>query len=113
MLGTFQVNIGAVGPLRIDLEVNGADGDIVCDPLAGAWRVRTREFPHWRLSRQPPSNRPPGGPASHEGLRAFLDAVEQGATNTGMREAIIRQHEVGLAADRSCETGAWEDVRPV
>ena len=113
VLGTFQVNIGAVGPLRIDLEVNGADGDIVCDPLAGAWRVRTREFPHWRLSRQPALEPPAGWPGVHECLRAFLDAVEQGATNTGMREAIIRQHEVGLAADRSCETGAWEDVRPV
>ena len=49
VMGTFHVNIAAVGPLRIDLEVNGTDGDIVCDPLAGAWRLRTREFPHWRL----------------------------------------------------------------
>lgn len=110
--GTFQVNIGAVGPLRIDLEINGTDGDIVCDPLAGAWRLRTREFPHWRLARQPAMEPPAGWPGVHECLRAFLDAVEQGATNTGMRDAIIRQHEVGLAADRSCESGAWEDVQP-
>ncbi len=110
--GTFQVNIGAVGPLRIDLEVNGTEGDIVCDPLAGAWRLRTREFPHWRLARQPALEPPAGWPGVHECLRAFLDAVEQGATNTGMRDAIIRQHEVGLAADRSCVSGAWEDVRP-
>lgn len=112
VLGTFQINIGAVGPLRIDLEVNGTDGDVVCDPLAGAWRLRTREFPHWRLSRQSALEPPAGWPGVHECLRAFLDAVEQGATNTGMRDAIIRQHEVGLAADRSCETGRWEDVRP-
>ncbi len=111
VLGTFHVNIGAVGPLRIDLEVNGADGDIVCDPLAGAWRLRTREFPHWRLSHQPALEPPAGWPGVHECLRAFLDAVEQGASSTDMRDAIIRQHEVGLAADRSCETGTWEDVR--
>ncbi len=110
--GTFQVNIGAVGPLRIDLEVNGTEGDIVCDPLAGAWRLRTREFPHWRLARQPALEPPAGWPGVHECLRAFLDAVEQGATNTDMRDTIIRQHEVGLAADRSCVSGAWEDVRP-
>ena len=109
--GTFQVNIGAVGPLRIDLEVNGTEGDIVCDPLAGAWRLRTREFPHWRLARQPALEPPAGWPGVHECLRAFLDAVEQGTTNSGMRDAIIRQHEVGLAADRSCVSGAWEDVR--
>lgn len=111
--GTFQVNIGAVGPLRIDLEVNGTDGDIVCDPLAGVWRLRTREFPHWRLARQPALEPPAGWPGVHECLRAFLDAVEQGTTNDEMRDAIIRQHEVGLAADRSCESGDWEDVRPV
>ncbi len=100
MLGTFQINIGSVGPLRIDLEVNGADGDIVCDPLAGSWRVRTREFPHWRLAREPALEPPAGWPGVHECLRAFLDAVEQGTTSTDMRDAIIRQHEVGLAADR-------------
>ena len=111
VMGTFHVNIAAVGPLRIDLEVNGTDGDIVCDPLAGAWRLRTREFPHWRLSHQPALEPPAGWPGVHECLRAFLDAVEQGAAGTDMRDAIIRQHEVGLAADRSCETGMWEDVR--
>ncbi|MDE2991535.1 MAG: Gfo/Idh/MocA family oxidoreductase [Chloroflexota bacterium] len=111
--GTFQVNIGAVGPLRIDLEVNGTEGDIVCDPLAGAWRLRTREFPHWRLARHPALEPPAGWPGVHECLRAFLDAVEQGTTNNEMRDAIIRQHEVGLAADRSCDSGAWEEVRPV
>ena len=110
--GTFQVNIGAVGPLRIDLEINGTEGDIVCDPLAGAWRLRTRQYPHWRLARQPALEPPAGWPGVHECLCAFLDAVEQGATNTGMRDAIIRQHQVGLAADRSCESGAWEDVQP-
>ena len=112
VLGAFQVNIGAVGPLRIDLEVNGTDGDIVCDPLAGAWRLRTREFPHWRLERQPALEPPAGWPGVHECLRAFLNAVEQGRNDTDLRDAIIRQHEVGLAADRSCETGAWEDIRP-
>ena len=81
----FHVNIAAVGPLRIDLEVNGTDGDIVCDPLAGAWRLRTREFPHWRLSHQPALEPPAGWPGVHECLRAFLDAVEQGASSTHMR----------------------------
>ncbi len=113
VMGTFQVNIGAVGPLRIDVEVNGTDGDIVCDPLAGNWRLRTRELPHWSLARQPALEPPAGWPGVHECLRAFLDAVEQGAASTGMRDAIIRQHQVGLAADRSCESGTWENVREI
>lgn len=110
LLGTFDVNIAAVGSLSIDIEVNGSDGDIACDPLAGTWRLRTRDYPHWRMARDAPLEPVAGWPGVHESIRAFLDSVEQGLPATDARDAILRHHEVGLAVDRSYRTGAWETV---
>ena len=113
VLGTFDINIASVGSLDISVELNGDEGDITCNPLTGTWRLRNREHPSWAVRKAPALEPPAGWPGVHECFRAFLDAVEHGTEDPSTRDALIQQHKVGLAADRSCASGAWENVQAV
>ena len=51
-----------------------------------------------------------GLPGMHECVRAFLDCIESGAEGEAGRHRVARLHRLGLAAERSRDTGTWVEV---
>ena len=49
----------------------------------------------------------------HESVAAFLDAVESGEPTDADAMTVARLHMVGLAAEKSKDTGAWAVVDDV
>ena len=111
--GPFQMNLAAAGDLQTELEVNGADGDVVADLMEGELRVRTRQQPHWRTETVPALQPHAGWPGMHECVRAFLDAVESGETSPTGPETLAAHHLTGLAAEASMDSGGWAAISPV
>ena len=51
-----------------------------------------------------------GLPGMHECVRAFLDCIESGSEGEAGRQRVARLHRLGLAAERSRDTGGWVEV---
>jgi predicted dehydrogenase len=111
--GTFQANLAAAGYLQIELEVNGAGGDVAADLLKGQLRVRTSRHPHWRLESVSALGPEASWPGMHECVRAFLDAVESGEPSQVGPETVAAQHLAGLAAEASMDSGGWAAIPSV
>ncbi len=105
--GEFEAITDGVGPLETSIEVNGSDGDIVADLIAGELRMRTRRSPDWSITEVPALAPRAGWPGMHECIRAFLDAVASGAQSRTGPEVAARHHLAGLAADESIDSGGW------
>ena len=108
--GTFSVNTGAVAGPDMRLAVAGTAGDVRADLLTGELRWRSAASPTWRAETCPPITPVLGLPGMHECVRAFLDCVESGREGAAGRHRIARLHRVGLAAERSRDTGTWAEV---
>ncbi len=105
--GAFEAITDGVGPLETTIEINGSDGDIVADLIAGELRMRTRRSPDWSITEVPALAPRAGWPGMHECIRAFLDAVTSGAQSRSGPEVVARHHLAGLAADESIDRGGW------
>lgn len=105
--GTFEAITDGVGPLETTIEVNGSDGDIVADLIAGELRMRTRRAPDWSITEAPALAPRAGWPGMHECIRAFLDAVVSGAQSRSGPDVVAWHHLAGLAADESIDSGGW------
>ena len=115
--GTFAVNTGAVAGPDMRIAVTGTAGDVRADLLAGTVRWRSAERPAWTTETCAPIEPVVGLPGMRECVRAFLDCIESGAEGEAAegeagRHRVARLHRLGLAAERSRDTGAWEAVEP-
>ncbi len=114
--GTFAVNTGAVSGPDMRIAVTGTAGDVRADLLAGEVRWRSAETPAWTTETWAPIEPILGLPGMHECVRAFLDCIESGAEGRSREEGgagrrrVARLHWLGLAAERSRDTGAWVAV---
>ena len=108
--GTFAVNTGAVAGPDMRLAVTGTAGDVRVDLLAGEVRWRSAAKPAWTTETGPPIEPILGLPGMHECVRAFLDCIESGAEGEAGRHRVVRLHRLGLAAERSRDTGTWVEV---
>lgn len=108
--GTIQANIASVGDLAITIEVNGDDGDITINVLTGELRLRTRSNPEWSIEARHSLKPYADWPGMHESVSAFLTAVESGKETAADAKTVARLHCVGLAADRSKDSGTWETI---
>ena len=120
--GTFAVNTGAVAGPDMRLAVTGTAGDVRVDLLTGQLRWRSAAGPAWTTERWAPIEPIVGLPGMHECVRAFLDCIDpdciesaaEGAAAEGGagRHRVARLHRLGLAAERSRDTGTWAAVEP-
>ena len=108
--GTFAVNTAAVDGLDMRLSISGTKGDIRVDLLSGILRWRNSLSPEWTDEVCAPIRPILGLPGMHECVRAFLDSVESSAEGGAGRQRIARLHRIGLAAERSRDTGVWTKV---
>ena len=108
--GTFSANISAVDGPETQIEVQGRSGDLVVDLFSEELKLRNRADLRWRVERVPARKPWAGWPGMHECLRSFLDAV-QGQGHCLDAITMARLHLVGLAAERSIDTGTWAAVQ--
>jgi predicted dehydrogenase len=108
--GTFAVNTGAVSGPDMRMAVTGTAGDVRVDLLAGGLRWRSADSPAWTIETCPPIEPILGLPGMHECVRAFLDCIESGSEGEAGRQRVGRLHRLGLAAERSRDTGGWVEV---
>ena len=108
--GTFAVNTGAVSGPDMRIAVTGTAGDVRVDLLTGGLRWRSAASPVWTIETCPPIEPVLGLPGMHECVRAFLDCIESGTEGEAGRHRVARLHRVGLAAERSRDTGTWVEV---
>lgn len=108
--GTFAVNTGAVSGPDMRIAVTGTAGDVRVDLLTGGLRRRSADSPAWTIETCPPIEPILGLPGMHECVRAFLDCIESGTEGEAGRHRVARLHRLGLAAERSRDTGSWVEV---
>ena len=97
------------------IAVTGTAGDVRVDLLTGRVRWRSAAGPAWTTETWAPIEPIVGLPGMHECVRAFLDCIESAAPNAegeggAGRYRVARLHRLGLAAERSRDTGAWAAV---
>ncbi len=113
--GTFAVNTGAVAGPDMRIAVTGTAGDVRVDLLTGQVRWRSAAGPAWTTETWAPIEPIVGLPGMHECVRAFLDCIESATPNAegeggAGRYRVARLHRLGLAAERSRDTGTWTAV---
>lgn len=108
--GACQANLASAGPLQVQVEVNGSEGDATAEVFGGALQVRTTSVPAWRTELIPALQPHAGWPGMHECVSGFLDAVQRGAPSRTDARTVARLHLVGLAGEASIDTGGWASV---
>ena len=107
---SFDANISAVPGMTTTLEVTGTEGDLQTDLFTAEIRLRTLTRPEPEIERVPALEPYAGWPGMCECVAAFLDAVSGKTPQRAGARAVARSHLVGLAGERSIDTGTWAEV---
>lgn len=108
--GSFDANISALPGMTTSIEVTGTEGDLQADLFTAEIRLRTLTRPEPDIERVPALEPYAGWPGMCECVAAFLDAVSGQAPQRAGARAVARSHLVGLAGERSIDTGTWAEV---
>lgn len=108
--GSFDANISAVPGMATTLEVTGTEGELQTDLFTAELRLRTRTRPEPEIERVPALEPYAGWPGMCECVAAFLDAVSGRTPERAGARAVARCHLVGMAGERSIDTGTWVEV---
>lgn len=107
--GVFRADVGRPGELAIVIEATGKTGSIEIDYFTGELTCRTAGSSKLVREDCPPARPYADYPAVRETVSAFLDAAS--GNGEGNARSVAQLNEIGLAAERSKDTGTWADVK--
>lgn len=111
--GMFRINVSSPEGESIFVEISGDKGDIYFNYFTGELRYRNIEHPEWIIKQLLPLQPYADWPAVRETISAFLEAVISGEPEQGNAKTVAQLNLIGLASDKSVDTGEWEKIENV
>ena len=111
--GVFRANVSSPEGVSITIDTVGSEGDICLDYFSGTLRYRSLLHTNWTTEHSSPLEPFADWPGVRETVSSFLDSVIRRESSLGNAENVAQLNLVGLAADRSKDTGCWENVESV
>ena len=109
--GTIHLNINSADKLETMIEVTGDDGDLLIDYFRNTIHLRSKPDSDGEAIHVEPAMPVVGGwPGEAESVAEFLDAVENGTPNRTNGRMAAQLYRIGLAIERSKDTGGWVEI---
>lgn len=108
--GIFKANVSSPEGVSITIEMVGSKGDICLNYFTDELRYRSLQHREWAIEHCSPLKPHADWPAVRETISAFLDAVIRREPGRGNAKNVAQLNLIGLAADKSKDTGCWVDI---